>query len=246
MPSDTIESPVTTARFAGALWLIVIIASLIDVLAVPAINTTGTPAQTAASVLASEGPIRLGFALNVLVSVCYLGVTALLYDLLRPVGRGLALFGAFAGVGGIIVGAASAVDELAALGLLRDAATATPDTANQLQTIAQLAFRAGPEFAVSMVFFGFQIVSVGYLIFRSTFLPRIIGAVLVLGGASYIAISLAKFVAPTLGMRMGPLVIPIAIIGEGALTLWLLFKGVDAERWRLHPRRTAPDLGVAR
>jgi len=244
MASDTLESAATTARITGALWLTVIVASLIDVLAVPALNVTGTPAQTAASVLAAEMPYRLGFAANFFGSVCYIGVTALLYELLRPVNRGIALFGAFTGLAGIIVGATTAVDELAALGLLRDAAHAAPTTADQLQTIAQLAFRPGAEFAVSMVFFGFQIASVGYLILRSTFLPRIIGGVLLLGGVSYVIISFAKFISPALGVRLSPLVIPIAILGEGALTLWLLFKGVDVEKWRTRPTRTEPRIGV--
>jgi hypothetical protein len=245
MSSDTNGSPATTARLTGALWLAVIVASLIDVLVVPSLNATGTPAQTAASVLAAETPYRLGFAANFFASVCYVGVTALLYELMRPVGRGLALFAAFAGLAGIIIGAASAVDELAAIGLIHDAVQAAPATASQLQTIAQLAFRPGAEFAVSMVFFGFQIAAVGYLILRSTFLPRAIGAVLALGGTSYVIISFAKFVAPAVGARLAPLVIPIALLGEGALTLWLLFKGVDVEKWRRYPARTAPRTGVA-
>ena len=95
-----------------------------------------------------------------------------------------------------------------------------------------------------MVFFGFQIASVGYLILRSTFLPRIIGGILVLGGASYVIISFAKFVAPAVGAQLSPLVIPTAILGEGALTLWLLFKGVDVEKWRAHPTRATPRIGV--
>ena len=115
MASDTLDSPGTTARLAGGLWLAVIVASLIDVLAVPSLNVSGTPAQTAASVLATETPFRLGFAVNFFASVCYIGVTALLYELFRPVGRSLALFAAFAGLAGIIVGATSAVDSGARL-----------------------------------------------------------------------------------------------------------------------------------
>jgi hypothetical protein len=220
------DSPQTTARLAGALWLIVIAVSIASLFAAPSVNINGSPAETAASILAAETPYRLAFALLFVGSLCYLGVTALLYELLRPVNRSVALFGAFAGLAGLTIGAASAVNELGALDLLKQASTAAPAAANQLQTIAQFALRDGPEFKVGMVFFGLQIASVGYLILRSGLVPRVIGGVLVAGGFSYIISSFATFVAPAVGARLSPLVIPIAILGEGSLTLWLLFKGV--------------------
>jgi hypothetical protein len=227
MSLSSTDSPQTTARLAGALWLIVIAVSIASLFAAPSVSTSGSPAETAANILAAETPYRLAFALLFIGSLCYLGVTALLYELLRPVNRSIALFGAFAGLAGLTIGAASAVNELGALDLLKQAATAAPAAANQLQTIAQFALRDGPEFKVGMVFFGLQVASVGYLILRSGLVPRIIGGVLVAGGLSYIISSFATFVAPAVGARLSPLVIPIAILGEGSLTLWLLFKGVN-------------------
>jgi hypothetical protein len=228
LPTD---SPQTTARLAGALWLIVIAVSIASLVAAPSVNTRGSPAETAASILAAETPYRLAFALLFVGSLCYLGVTALLYELLRPVNKSVALFGGFAGLAGLTIGAASSVNTLGALDLLKEASTAAPAAANQLQTIAQFSLRGGPEFKVGMVYFGLQIASVGYLILRSTLVPRIIGGVLVAGGLSYIITSFASFVAPAVGVRLSPLVIPIAILGEGSLTLWLLFKGVNAEKY---------------
>ena len=230
LPSS--DSPQTTARLAGALWLIVIAVSIASLFTAPSVNINGSAGETAASILAAETPYRLAFALLFVGSLCYLGVTALLYELLRPVNRSVALFGAFAGLAGVTIGAASAVNELGALDLLKQAATAAPAMANQLQTIAQFALRDGPEFKVGMVFFGLQIASVGYLILRSGLVPRIIGGVLVAGGSSYIISSFATFVAPAVGARLSPLVIPIAILGEGSLTLWLLFKGVNVPAGR--------------
>jgi len=232
MSLSSSDSPQTTARLAGALWLIVIAVSIASLFAAPSVNINGSPAETAASILAAETPYRLAFALLFIGSLCYLGVTALLYELLRPVNRSVALFGAFAGLAGLTIGAASAVNELGALDLLKQASTAAPAAANQLQTIAQFALRDGPEFKVGMVFFGLQIASVGYLILRSALVPRIIGGVLVAGGLSYIITSFATFVAPAVGARLSPLVIPIAILGEGSLTLWLLFKGVNVPATR--------------
>jgi len=85
-------------------------------------------------------------------------------------------------------------------------------------------------FFIAMVFFGFQIISIGYLITRSTLIPRILGVLLLLGGSSYVINSFTNFLAPAIGAHLAPFVIPVAILGEGALTLWLLVKGVNVSR----------------
>ena len=222
------DSPESTARLAGALWLIVIVVSIVSIFVNPSVDTNGSPARTAASILAAGTPYRLAFALLFFGSLCYLGVTALLYEVLRPVNASVAVFGALASLAGITIGAASAVNELSGLALLKETSSAGPAAANQLQTIAQVFLRDQAGFKVGMVFFGCHVASIGYLMFRSALVPRIIGAVLVVGGSSYIISSFASFVAPAVGARLSPFVIPIAILGEGSLTLWLLFKGVNA------------------
>jgi len=90
----------------------------------------------------------------------------------------------------------------------------------------------GPGFGVEMVYFGCQIASAGYLIVRSHFIPRAIGLLVLLAGSSYIVVSFTSFVSPVLGPRLLPLIVPIALLGEGALALWLVVKGVNVEAWR--------------
>jgi len=142
---------------------------------------------------------RLAFAADLFSGVCYLGVTVLLYQLFKPVGTSISLFAAFCGLAGVASGAA--------LSLVRSEPPAQ-------------------GFYVAMVFFGAQIISIGYLITRSTLVPRLLGVLLMLGGASYLINSFTNFLAPALGAHLAPFVIPVAILGEGALTLWLLVKGV--------------------
>ena len=77
-------------------------------------------------------------------------------------------------------------------------------------------------FYVAMSFFGFQVMTVGLLIMRSKLIPRFIGALLFLGGLSYDIAAFASFV----GVHLPPFVVPVAILGEGTLTVWLLVKGV--------------------
>ena len=85
-------------------------------------------------------------------------------------------------------------------------------------------------FFIGMVFFGIQCILIGYLVARSTFLPRVLGILLAIGGTSYVIASFASFLLP-LGASLIPFIMPVALIGEGSLTVWLLVKGVNAERW---------------
>jgi Domain of unknown function (DUF4386) len=77
-----------------------------------------------------------------------------------------------------------------------------------------------------LVFFGFYCLLIGYLIFKSTFLPRILGALMAFAGLGWLT-----FLAPPLAKYLSPYIFLPGVIGEGALTLWLLVKGVNARRW---------------
>jgi Domain of unknown function (DUF4386) len=77
-----------------------------------------------------------------------------------------------------------------------------------------------------LVFFGFYCLMIGYLIFRSTFLPRILGGLMALAGLGWLT-----FLSPTLANSLSPYNFAPGLIGEGALTVWLLAVGVNAQRW---------------
>jgi hypothetical protein len=88
-------------------------------------------------------------------------------------------------------------------------------------------FHLVPSQINSLVFFGFYCLLIGYLIFKSTFLPRFLGALMVFAGLGWLT-----FLSPSLAKQLSPYVFFPGILGEGALTLWLLVKGVDAEAWK--------------
>ncbi len=77
-----------------------------------------------------------------------------------------------------------------------------------------------------LVFFGFYCVLIGYLIFRSTFLPRILGVLMAIAGLGWLT-----FLWPPLAKYLSPYIFAPGLFGEGALTLWLLVMGVNAQRW---------------
>jgi hypothetical protein len=78
----------------------------------------------------------------------------------------------------------------------------------------------------ALVFFGVYCLLIGYLVFKSTFLPRVLGALMACAGLGWLT-----FLSMPLAESLFPYNLAPGIVGEGALTLWLLFMGVDARRW---------------
>jgi len=78
-----------------------------------------------------------------------------------------------------------------------------------------------------LVFFGLQCVLIGYLIYRSAFLPRVLGVLMVLAGLGWLT-----NLWPTLADSLAPYNLLPGVFGEGVLIVWLLAKGVNVERWR--------------
>jgi len=220
------------ARIAGGLWLVVLVAGTAAWLLRAPLIVRRDAAATAANVLASEPSFRLGFAADLIGGTCYLGVTVILYGLLKPLNRSLSLLAAAFGVVGVAVGAAISLNSLAPLNQLGTGQPLAAFSTGQLQAQALLSLRLYEQgFSIGMVFFGFQCISIGWLIARSTFLPRILGWFLAIGGSSYVISSFASFLSPALGARLSPWILPTALVGEGSLCLWLLLKGVNVPRW---------------
>ncbi len=78
-----------------------------------------------------------------------------------------------------------------------------------------------------LVFFGFHCLLIGFLILRSTFLPRILGALMAFGGLGWLT-----FGFPSVAKELAPYNLAPGMLAEGVLTLWLLVMGVNAERWK--------------
>lgn len=78
-----------------------------------------------------------------------------------------------------------------------------------------------------LVFFGVYCLLIGYLILQSTFLPRILGVLMAFGGLGWLT-----FISPELANYLSPFNLAPGILGEGALTVWLLVVGVNVEQWQ--------------
>jgi uncharacterized protein DUF4386 len=160
-------------------------------------------------------------------------LAVLFYELLRVVDRRLALLNAGFILVATAIEAGGLLIESAPLFLLGGGPYASALPAAQLQALAYLASDlAGIGYSIHTVFFGLDIVCFAYLVLRSALVPGAIGVLLAIDGVAYLVYSFAHVVAPGFAAQLVPWIQLPALIGEGALCLWLLVVGVDAERWQ--------------
>jgi hypothetical protein len=193
----------------------------------------GDAAATAANILGAETLFRVGLAGEMLTCVCDVALSVILYVLLKPVSRILALLGAAFRLTFVAIYGVAKLFEVAALVALGSVDRLSALEPQQLHDLAYLSLRVHSYgYGVSLLFFGVCCVLFGHLIRSSGFLPRIIGVLLVIGGVGYVIFSLTQILSPVFAARMlFPWIMLPAFVAELALCLWLLVKGVDAEKW---------------
>jgi hypothetical protein len=87
-------------------------------------------------------------------------------------------------------------------------------------------------FGVSLIFFGCECIVLGYLIFRSGYLPKVVGVLMQIAGLCYLTNSFALILSPSLAAQLFPVILLPAFVGEASLCLWLLAKGVNVLKWK--------------
>src|SRR5437762_5980251 len=210
--SNTELSPRANARAAGGLWWLCILSGMVGFAVGAPLVVANDATATATNIVTKESLFRLGFVADLISGVSYVGVTAFIYYLLRPVSKSLSLVGAFFGLAGVAIGGGSWVIHLAPLLLLHGDQYLAAFTTNQLQTLSLDALKLQAQvFPNGMVFFGIQCISIGYLVARSTFLPRILGILLAIGGTCYVFASFANFLTSSFGSRLVPFIMPVEI-----------------------------------
>ena len=222
-------SPRRKARITGVFYLLTILTGIFAQGFVSGrLVVDGDAAATATNILAYKSLFQLGFAVYLVEMACQIAMTALFYDLLNPAGRSLSLLAAFFGLTGCVIKTVSRVFFIAPLFVLGGAHYLSVFSAEQLQALALLFLKVNDHgAAIALVFFGFYALLTGYLIIRSTFLPRILGVVSVLGGLGWLS-----FLYPPLGYRLFPYIAALGLRGAASLVLWFLVFGVNEQRWK--------------
>lgn len=215
------------AKVAGFVYLLTFLMGGVAEFADSRLVAIGDAAATSHNILAHPGLFWLGFAAYLIVLACYAAVTALFYEVFKPVNGSLSLLAAFFSLVGCGVQAAATFFYVAPLGLLESPHYLSVFREDQLQALAYMFFSVyGQAYSVGFIFFGFYCLLIGSLILRSTFLPRILGVLMMVAGCSWLT-----FLSFPLANSLWPYVAVPGILGEGALTVWLLLKGVDIGKW---------------
>ena len=145
--------------------------------------------------------------------------------------KSLSLLAAFFCLVGLAVLAVNSLNHLAPMVFLESARYSSAFETTRLQSLALISLKMHARgYAIAGVFFGIYCLMIGYLVFRSGFLPRTLGVLMAIGGLGYLTSSFAGFLAPTPAARL-PDITVLGGIAELSLTLWLIVKGVNAPKW---------------
>ncbi len=231
---ETASSLRSTARTAGGLYLVVIATAMFaEGYVRSGMIVAGDAATTAHNIAAAPMLWRLGGVADLINLTCDVGVAVLLYRLLRPAGRWLALAAALFRVTADALLAGATMLHFAAGDLVLGApplATFAP-LARDAVALSLLHFH-GLAYTVSILFFASNCLLLGWLIVRSALLPRPVGALMLLAGLCYAVNSLAHLAAPEAASNLSVYLLLPGFVAELALMLWLLLRGVDAARWQ--------------
>jgi len=222
-------SPRKAARVAGFLYLTLLPLGIFGILYVPSILIVpGDAATTANNILASESLFRLSIVSALTVQIVNMLVVLLLYKLLKPVNKNIALLMVIFLLVAVPIAMLNELNQFATLLLLSGADYLTVFTADQLQALVPL-FLDLHEHGINIagIFWGLWLFPMGYLVFKSGFLPKILGVLLMIGCFGYLIDSATFFLLPNFDATISQ----FTFIGELLLPLWLLIKGVNVEQW---------------
>lgn len=215
----------------GGVYLLYFLTAILGAVVAPSISgiggVSGDAAGTATYVVSHESSVRLAVALGLISTALYVALVALLYRLFRPISKTVALLALVFGLVGSTITAVGTLYQVAPLIILKGGTYLSAFDGKQLQALALLSLKLGAQVgAIALVFFGGFQLALGYLIFRSTFLPRFLGVLISLAGAGWLIV-----LVPPLASALLTYIEVLGGVAELSLMLWLLVMGVNSRRW---------------
>jgi hypothetical protein len=226
-----LNSVKATARITGVLILIMAVIAPFGMLYVPStLIVPGDAATTANNIMASDGLLRAGIASDSVVFLIEIVVTVLLYVLLKPVSKTLSLVAAFSRLAMTVIQGINLLNYFFVLLILSGAGYLAVFAPDQLHALVLLFLNAHQSVVLIWgLSFGLHLFVLGYLVYKSGYIPRIVGVLLVIASLCYLTQSFGNILLPN-NEELFALVGFLSLV-EIALPLWLLIKGVNVERW---------------
>ena len=231
---QTADSLKKTARIGGILYLIIIVVGLFaEIFVRSKLIVSGDASSTANNIMASEQLWRIGFAGSLIMLVCAIPLALIIYVLLSPVSRNIALLAVFFNLVSIAVEALNNLNSFAALFPLGSSDYLKAFEPQQLHVLAYHSIRMHASgYNISLIFFGMNCFFWGYLIFKSGYFPKILGVLLMVCAVCYVTNSFTWFLAPKFAAMLIPGILMPCFIAEVSVCLWLIVKGVNVLKWK--------------
>jgi hypothetical protein len=236
MTSKEKINPNKNARIAGFLYLIPWFFTFASVIFRQSLIVPGDVATTADNIMASEPFFRLSVVSDLIVQTVFIFLVLLLYKLLKPVNKNQAVLMVILFLVSVPITMLNELNQLAVPLLLSGADYLTLFTAAQLQTLVPL-FRDLHDYGIHIayIFWGLWLFPLGYLVYKSSFLPRILGVLLMISCFGYLIDFFTFFIFPDFDVAVNLL----TGWAELFLCLWLLIKGVNVEEWDIFALESA-------
>lgn len=230
MKSIENTNPNKTARTAGFLYLLLVPLGIFGMLYVP--NTLFVPGDTAATIsniMANQTLFRFSIACALVTQVVQIFVVLYLYKVLKPVHKDYAALMVVFILVAVPIAMLNELNQFAVLLILNGVDYLTFFTTEQMHALVALFLdlRESGIF-IAQIFWGLWLFPMGYLIFKSGFLPKLIGVLLIVACFGYLVDSFIFFFVPDFGITFSE----FTFLGELLITLWLLIKGVNVEVWK--------------
>ncbi len=223
-------NPNTTARIAGTLYLLLAVFGAFSILYVPSVLIVdGDPVTSIRNILESETLFRLGIFGALVTQVVQIATVLYLYKVLKPVDKNQARLMVLFVLLAVPIAMLNELTYAAIPLLLNSSDYVAAFTPAQINTLVPLLLDLHEHGTmIAHIFWGLWLFPMGYLVFRSAYLPKLIGLLLMIGCFGYLTDTLTFFLMPSFGVTVSE----YTFVGELLLPLWLVFRGVNVEQWQ--------------
>ena len=228
---EKVNSPKKTARFAGLLYLMSVIIFPYGLIYVPSqIMVSGDAAATANNILANEFLFRTGIIGNLIGGVIFVLLVVVLRRLLKQVNEHQANLMGVLVIAGVPIAFIGEVFNITAFMILKGGILESTEP-EQMHDLAAVLLKLG-SYTTQMVqlYWGLWLIPFGHLVYRSGFIPRILGVLLILNGIAYMILCFTFLLLPDYQTIVVKIATPFLFLGELPILLWLLIKGVKVKQ----------------
>jgi hypothetical protein len=219
-----------TARLAGSIWLLMFILGPIAQIVRSKLFVAGDMVATAQNIMSNEFLFRLGFVSDLVMMVLFLLLPLVLYKLLHSVDKNLSILMIILVMVSVPINMLNLLNEFAALQILSGAEYLSIFGAEQLMAQAMLSYDLYLHgYEIANVFFALWLVPLGLLVYKSRFLPKVLGVLLMVGGGGLLLGVMVHFLLPGYVIVNTVLLIP-QTISEFAFLIWVLIRGINESK----------------